>query len=221
MNRLQSNKVLTLGENSCEFSPNSLIVKKDDSEVLSSNHPVNKDIGMVIEVASSNIVDAIQHPPKAPLLSASLITALISTMCAATVAFIYNKIHWHSVIKREAKTKLLESISDVVNELRTDAISYWLKGYSKKSAKSLLEEEMRIKASLNIINSTITIYVSQVPKFKRKQVESKLRSFHDELFDIITGDDFETQTRKQDKGKVSAISTKCVAFRVLLNTIKF
>ncbi|EIV3801641.1 TPA: hypothetical protein QHJ11_000571 [Klebsiella aerogenes] len=221
MNQLPDNKILTLGESSSEFSPDLLIIKTDNSEVLSSNYPVNKDIGTIIEVASSNIVDAIQHPPKAPLVSSSLITALISTICAATAAFIYNKIHWHSVIKREAKTKLLESISDVVNELRTDAISYWLKGYSKKSAKSLLEEEMRIKASLNIINSTITIYVSQVSKFKRKQIESKLRGFHNELFDIITGDDFETQTRKQDKGKVSAISTKCVAFRVLLNTIKF
>ncbi|HGO5343794.1 hypothetical protein [Raoultella planticola] len=220
MNQLPNNTIFILGENSSKFSPNLLIVKTDDSEVLSSNHPV-KDIGAIIEVASSNIVDAIQNPPKAPLVSSSLITALISTTCAATAAFIYNKIHWHSVIKREAKTKLLESISDVVNELRTDAISYWLKGYSKKSAKSLLEEEMRIKASLNIINSTITIYVAQVSKLKRKEIELKLRGFHNELFDIITGDDFETQTRKQDKGKVSAISTKCVAFRVLLNTIKF
>ncbi|WP_163331423.1 hypothetical protein [Klebsiella aerogenes] len=220
MNQLPNNTIFTLGESSSEFSPNLLIVKRDDSGALNSNYPV-KDIGAIIEVASSSIVDAIQNPPKAPLVSSSLITALISTTCAATAAFIYNKIHWHSVIKREAKTKLLESISDVVNELRTDAISYWLKGYSKKSAKSLLEEEMRIKASLNIINSTITIYVSQVSKFKRKEIESKLRGFHNELFDIITGDDFETQTRKQDKSKVSAISTKCVAFRVLLNTIKF
>lgn len=109
----------------------------------------------------------------------------------------------------------------MVNELRSDAISYWLKGYSKKSAKSLLEEEMRIKASLNIINSTITIYVQQESRWKRKDIEAQLRVFHDELFDIITGDDFESQARKQDKAKVSAISTKCVAFRVLLNTIKF
>lgn len=69
----------------------------------------------------------------------------------------------------------------MVNELRSDAISYWLKGYSKKSAKSLLEEEMRIKASLNIINSTITIYVQQESRWKRKDIEAQLRVFHDEL----------------------------------------
>ncbi len=209
-----------MGENSGEFSPNFLIINKDGSEASTGNGSA-KELNSVIEIASTKIVDAIQNPPKAPLVSSSLITALISTVCAATAAFIYNKIHWHSVVKRETKTKLLESISDVVNELRTDAISYWLKGYSKKSAKSLLEEEMRIKASLNIINSTITIYVSQISLLKRKGIESKLRAFHNELYDIITGDDFETQGRKQDKGKVSAISTKCVAFRVLLNTIKF
>ena len=209
-----------MGENSGEFSPNILTINKDGSEASTGNGSA-KELNSVIEIASTKIVDAIQNPPKAPLVSSSLITALISTVCAATAAFIYNKIHWHSVVKRETKTKLLESISDVVNELRTDAISYWLKGYSKKSAKSLLEEEMRIKASLNIINSTITIYVSQISLLKRKGIESKLRAFHNELYDIITGDDFETQGRKQDKGKVSAISTKCVAFRVLLNTIKF
>lgn len=219
MSRQSSNVLFFLGENSDEFSPDSLVVKKDEPQPSVANYAA-KDINTVIEVASSNIVDALQHPPKSPLLSSSLITALISTTCAATAAFIYNKIHWHSVVKRETKTKLLESISDVVNELRTDAISYWLKGYSKKSAKSLLEEEMRIKASLSIINSTITIYISKESWRRKKDVESKLRAFHNELFDIITGDDFETQGRKQDKGKVSAISTKCVSFRVLLNTIK-
>ncbi|MGS4679581.1 hypothetical protein ACKURH_10250 [Enterobacter soli] len=219
MSQLSNKKYYTAGENPDGFSPDFLIVNKKDSELPVAEHTV-KDINAVIETASSNIVDAIKHPPSAPLVSSSLITALISTTCAATAAFIYNKIHWHSVIKRETKAKLLDSISDVVNELRVDAISYWLKGYSKKSAKTLLEEEMRIKASLSIINSTITIYVSQVSRRKRKNIEAKLRAFHDELFDTITGDDFETQVRKQDKGKVSSISTKCVAFRVLLNTIK-
>ncbi|HEI2495089.1 TPA: hypothetical protein SI539_001056 [Escherichia coli] len=220
MSQQSNNPMFILGESSGEFSPSLLFIKKDNEEGLSATHAV-KDINTIIEVASSNIVDAIRHPPETPILSSSLITALISTICAATAAFVYNKVHWRSVVKRETKTKLLESISDVVNELRSDAISYWLKGYSKKSAKSLLEEEMRIKASLNIINSTITIYVQQESRWKRKDIEAQLRVFHDELFDIITGDDFESQARKQDKAKVSAISTKCVAFRVLLNTIKF
>ncbi len=220
MSQQSNNPMFILGEGSGEFSPSLLFIKKDNEEGLSATHAV-KDINTIIEVAGSNIVDAIRHPPETPILSSSLITALISTICAATAAFAYNKVHWRSVVKRETKTKLLESISDVVNELRSDAISYWLKGYSKKSAKSLLEEEMRIKASLNIINSTITIYVQQESRWKRKDIEAQLRVFHDELFDIITGDDFESQARKQDKAKVSAISTKCVAFRVLLNTIKF
>ncbi|MCK7178544.1 hypothetical protein [Enterobacter roggenkampii] len=219
MSQLSNNTLLLMGGNSGEFSPGFLIVNKSDSQLPEASESV-KDVNTVIEIASNNIVNALQHPPKTPLLSTSLITALISTLCAATAAFIYNKIHWHSVIKRETKTKLLDSISDVVSELRVDAISYWLKGYSKKSAKTLLEEEVRIKASLSIINSTITIYASKIPRRKRKDVEERLRAFHDELFDIITGDDFETQARKQDKGKVSSISTKCVAFRVLLNTIK-
>lgn len=219
MSQLSNKTLAILGENSDEFSPDLLMVKKNDPQNFSASHSV-KDINAIIETASSDIVNAIKHPPKAPLVSSSLITALISTICAATAAFIYNKIHWYSVVKRETRTNLLESISDVVNELRTDAISYWLKGYSRKSAKSLLEEEMRIKASLNIINSTITIYASKISRRKKKDIEPKLRAFHDELFDIITGDDFETQGRKQDKGKVSAISTKCVAFRVMLNTIK-
>lgn len=219
MSQLSNNALVILGESSDEFSPDLLMVKENQPLTLPANKTV-KDINTIIETASSDIVRAIENPPKAPLVSSSLITALISTTCAATAAFIYNKIHWHSVVKRETRTKLLESISDVVNELRTDAISYWLKGYSKKAAKSLLEEEMRIKSSLSIINSTITIYASKISKRRRKEIEPKLRAFHDELYDIVTGDDFETQVRKQDKGKVSAISTKCVAFRVMLNTIK-
>ncbi|EKN6225362.1 TPA: hypothetical protein ACPY5Y_004240 [Yersinia enterocolitica] len=216
MSQLSNRKLIISGENLDEFSPELLLVKKDTLQVKHSE----KDINTIIETASSDIAYAIQHPPTAPLVSSSLITALISTGCAATAAFMYNKIHWYSVVKRENKTKLLESISDVVSELRVDAINYWLRGYSKKSAKSLLEEEMRIKASLSIINSTITIYVSTISKRRKKEVEPKLREFHDELFDIITGDEFESQSRKQDKSKVSAISTKCVAFRVMLNTIK-
>ena len=125
MNRLSNNFIFNMSENSGEFSPNFLIINKDGSEASTGNGSA-KELNSVIEIASTKIVDAIQNPPKAPLVSSSLITALISTVCAATAAFIYNKIHWHSVVKRETKTKLLESISDVVNELRTDAISYWL-----------------------------------------------------------------------------------------------
>ncbi|ELY3756176.1 hypothetical protein ACX4ER_000943 [Cronobacter dublinensis] len=220
MNQTTNKTTYYSGENASRFSPEFLMINKQTPlpmQPLSSS----KNINEIIETASSDIVYAIQHPPKTPLVSSSLITALISTACAATAAFIYNKIHWHSVIKRENKTKLLESISDVVSELRVDAINYWLRGYSKKAAKSLLEEEMRIKASLSIINSTIPIYVSKLSSRSQKNIEPKLRAFHDELFDIITGDDFESQNRKQDKSKVALISTKCVAFRVMLSTITF
>lgn len=202
-----------------KFSSSSLFIKGRD-EPLSITMPLSNQISTSIDKASTDIVSALLSPPKAPFLSATLITALLSTLLATSAAFGYNKLHWYSVIKRESRIKIIESITDVVNELREDAITYWLKGYSRKGAKILLEEEMRIKAHLSLINSLVTDYLSLASKRNKEFYTNKLKGFHGELFDSITGGDFESKTRKQSKDKANAISAKCVAFKVFLNTIK-
>ncbi|WP_338570651.1 hypothetical protein VRB37_16860 [Erwinia billingiae] len=178
------------------------------------------DLVAVIEKSSNDIVYSLQHPPKAPLLSATLITALISTLCAATAAFFYNRLHWYFVNKRERRTKIVEALVEIVGELRVDSVSYWLKGYSRKASKDLLNEEMRIKSSLQIMNSSIDDYIERVPVWGRGKIEVSMKSYHDELYDVITGDDFESQGRKVDKAKAAQISNKCAAFKVYMNSLK-
>lgn len=212
------------GSNNGVFNSNELLtISSENIKPASLDFPrgdQGSDLVAIIEKSSNDIVYSLQHPPKAPLLSATLITALISTFCAATAAFFYNRLHWYFVNKRERRTKIVEAMVEIVGELRVDSVSYWLKGYSKKASKDLLNEEMRIKSSLQIINSSIEDYIERVPRWGRAKIEGSMKSYHDELYDVITGDDFESQGRKVDKAKAAQISNKCAAFRVYMNSLK-
>ncbi|MFP1827480.1 hypothetical protein [Lonsdalea quercina] len=185
---------------------------------IEKNHSSN--IALVIEKSSDKIAYALQHPPEAQILPVSLITAIISTFFAATASFVYNWLHWRMVNKKDRCLKVVESLVEIVAELRSDSVNYWLKNYSHRESKDVFDEEMRIKSSLKIINSSIDDYLSRVPKRDRKKIESPIRSYHNELFDIITGGDFESQERKVDKAKAAQISNKCVSFRVYMSSLK-
>lgn len=201
----------------------SSLLSKNSGLHLDSENIASNDYNELIEViksSSGELSYAIQHPPKSPLLSATLITALISTLCAATAAFFYNRLHWHFVNKRERRLKIAETLIELVAELRLDSVNYWMKNYSRKGAKDLFNEEMRIKSNLQVIDSSIEDYIQSLKKSERQSIEPKLKAFHGELYDIITGDDFESQARRTDRPKVMKISNKCVLFRVYMNSLK-
>ncbi|MDK1705311.1 hypothetical protein OSR40_016360 [Serratia rubidaea] len=172
------------------------------------------DISTVIEKDSNVITNEIPHSTPASSGSTPVTVALLTVACSTTAAFIYNKLHWWSVTSRESRIKTAESIIDILLVLEEISVDYWIKNYSKKNADDNTKCEIKIKSCLNLINTLIPSLVSKIPRRKRGYYKKLFRDYHEDLFDLITGDDFESSSRKSNLIKADKISNRCLKFRV-------
>lgn len=199
------------------------IIVNSQSDGVDTGVPVksfeNSNVTHTLQVASDNIVYALSHP-KAPSFSASsLLIPIITGIVVSSAAFLYNKWHWCSVKNREIKIKTADALIEIVTDLDEVAVDYWMRNYSKKLSRDNTKAEIKMKSQLGLVNTLIPSLVKYAPYRKRRETEISFRKFHDELFDLITGDDFETSSRKSNPSKASQISNKCLKFRVALITI--
>ncbi|HGM5168667.1 TPA: hypothetical protein ACKPZB_005102 [Serratia marcescens] len=176
-------------------------------------------IANAIEVSSENITNAISHPASTPFLSTSLFVALLTVACSSTAAFIYNKLHWRAVTARESRIKTAESIIELLIILDEISVDYWVKNYSKRYSRDNTKCEIKIKSCLMLINTLIPSLISKVARRKKDSYKVTLERYHEELFDLITGDDFESTSRKSNLTKAAKISNRCLQFRVELVNI--
>ncbi|CAI1056738.1 Uncharacterised protein [Serratia quinivorans] len=174
------------------------------------------NIAMAIENSSKNITYAISHPASTPFVSTSLYIALLTAICSTTAAFIYNKLHWKAVTARESRIKAAESIIELLIVLDEIAVDYWIKNYSKRYSRDNTKCEIKIKSCLMLINTLIPSLVLKINKGEQLFYKNKFEGYHEELFDLITGDDFETTSRKSNLTKAAKISNRCLQFRVEL-----
>lgn len=179
----------------------------------------NAEINATILKASDRIYDAISHPHPAPLSQLAIVIPVLTGLVVASAAFIYNKIHWASVKKRERKIKKAETIIELVTTLDELAVDYWVRNYAKKLSRDNTKCEIKIKSHLGLINTLIPSLCEDVGFRQRKKTKINLIGYHSELYDIITGDDFESTSRKSDVTKASKIANKCLKLRVELVNI--
>lgn len=79
-------------------------------------------------------------------------------------------------------------------------MGYWIEEHNKDD----VENEIYIKSKIRLL----TKYVKKIDK-KQASKEDVLNDFASNLYDLVTGDDFESQNRKASKRKASLISYAC------------
>lgn len=133
-------------------------------------------------------------------LSIKLYIPLISALVGAFSAFIFNRFHWQWTEKKKKETDLFYKISAIISELETLAIEYWTKDRSDSDEKS----EVSIKSKMRLIQK----YIRAI-NVRDKSIENELNQFASDIFDLVTGDDFESKRRRASKAKAISISYKC------------
>lgn len=206
-----------------DFQPSFLFMNHSGTQVtLIKSSDINelKDVTIAntIESASEKIAYTISHPKTNPLFSSALLIPIITGLVGASAAFIYNKIHWYSVRKRDEKLKKVDALIEIVISLEEVSVDYWMKNYAKKLSKDNKKAEIKIKSCLSLINTLIQDIIDKEPKRKREILSKQFMEPHDELYDLITGDDFESTSRKSNPSKSDQISSKCLKYRVALTT---
>lgn len=121
------------------------------------------------------------------------ISAIISATVGAFSASAFNYFHWKMVEKKHKESEYLAILSKVIAELEDLSLEYWIKDANDEDSKN----EAYLKSKLWFLQ-----------KYTRLKKDKELNDFVSEMYDLITGGDFETKNRKASNAKAIKISKK-------------
>lgn len=128
-----------------------------------------------------------------------LILPVVSVVIGVLLGFISNRVHWKLSEKDKNQRDLLEKLSELIDDIEEITVEYWTKDSNDDDNK----REVYIKSKLRFLEKFIRI------KIKDGKLKTELNDFISDVYDLATGDDFESKNRKASKPKAISISYKC------------
>lgn len=125
---------------------------------------------------------------------------IISVIMGALLGYFFNRFHWSWTDKKKKETDSFTKLSTLISELETLSVEYWTKDHDENDEKN----EVYIKSKIRLL----TKYVRFIDT-KHELIKKELDDFLSDLFDLVTGDDFESKNRKASKQKAINISYRC------------
>lgn len=145
---------------------------------------------------------------------------IFSGFVGALTAYLFNLFHWQTTEKIRKREAICQSISHNIENLEDISLKYWLAQPSQDDHLSFVELkqlEILLKSRLRTQVShtkNLKLHIGNSKKFK-KRIET-LESLNGRLFDIATGDDFESKIRTSRPSKCNRISTICTEIKFAL-----
>ncbi|WP_287017398.1 hypothetical protein [Cycloclasticus sp.] len=138
---------------------------------------------------------------------------LFVVFVGALSAYLFNYFHWKMVSKKNKLLGLCTAFTILINELERVSVLYWLTPYQRASQREAHTLEIQIKSNRQLISRYIKSISLQLSGKQYDPVKKKLNDFDQEMFDLITGDGFESQSREISKSKAAQISKRCVSIK--------
>lgn len=139
-------------------------------------------------------------------------------------AFVFNFLYWKVKEKKERLRAAINEAKDALLDFEENAVEYWSHDYNPKDAKTNTVQEAKIKANHSLLLSTYTnrifpLLTSVQVKNENANLKKSIQSEIENLFDIATGGDFESSSRKASKKNVADIIRRCTRIRTRLANI--
>jgi hypothetical protein len=138
-----------------------------------------------------------------------LISAFVGACLGSFLAFLFNRLNWRLTEREKQEKESFSKLSILIDELEKLSVEYWIKDYDKDDEKN----EVYIKSKHRLLER----YIREI-NTKDESIKKDLENFASNIFDIITGDDFESKKRKSTKSKAISISNKCADINLKINT---
>lgn len=145
---------------------------------------------------------------------------ILSALAGALAAYLFTVYHTKSNREAENFSSVIDGLKENLKELETNAVAYWLESSTKPKSSKEIGLELKIKGLLAVIRRMSK--VAQKPLKKRGLVNlaDALEIFHDEMFDKITGGDFESTSREKSEEIASNISSECSNMIARISSLK-
>lgn len=180
-------------------------------DIFSFPH-VNHDCQAIRDVIKENILANEHLHSSIELLNSVLILQsnntsalkafipIISVIIGALIGFFLNHVHWKRTEKEKKKTNSFTKIFTLISELESLSVEYWTKDTCEDDEKT----EVYIKSKIRLL----TKYVKSIDA-SQEAIKKELDYFTSDIFDLVTGDEFESKGRKASKNKAISISYRC------------
>lgn len=163
--------------------------------IIKDNILANEHLHSSIELLNSTLVSQSNNTSD---LKAFL--PIISVIIGALIGFFLNQVHWKRTEKEKRKTNSFTKIFTLISELESLSVEYWTKDTCEDDEKT----EVYIKSKIRLL----TNYVKSVDA-TQVAIKKELDNFTSDIFDLVTGDEFESKGRKASKSKAISISYRC------------
>lgn len=127
----------------------------------------------------------------------------------ALSAYFFNYFHWNMVSKKNKVSELSTELSSLISELESVAVNYWLTPYCEESKEKSLAAEIAIKSKRHLASRYIRLVASELKAKKYASINRDLDDFDRDIFDLVTGDHFESHSRNISPVRASKIAKKC------------
>jgi len=208
------------------------------SEVLSTDQVLNnnQDFSEAIVSSSSNISQSIRglesvitsasESLKTTMLSVNdgmtwdtFVFAIAVAFIGALSAFLFNYFHWVVVREKEYVSGIGGDLLELIEKIELLSLKYWVSDASNMNAGERHVSEVLMKSLLRQINSHIDLFLDVLKKDVCSKEKEGFSVFRSDIYDLVTGNGFESVERKASKSTASKISTKCSKIRIKISRI--
>lgn len=197
-------------EPKAELQPDATIVEKLASSVENLSNSL-----IQIESLLSKLVPE----ENAITLNAGLYGVFV-VLVGALSAYLFNYFHWRMESKKSELSVLVDALTSLVNELERASISYWLTSYQDSSEQKNHALAIQIKSNRHLSSTYIKLISSQLNTKQHDSVKKDLECFNQKMFELLTGDSFETRDRMMSKSRATKISVHCVRIKAAIITLR-
>ena len=149
----------------------------------------------------------------------------VAIICSAFIGFF--AAWYNSLITRQSQEISLQinEICKALDQLKSDAIQYWLDKNSSKNGEILIISlshgiSLQLTYLMNSLNAYTTPWWKLCSRMDKKN-KSELSRMHMDLHNLITGDDFGVTERKMNEPeKCRRISTNIDRFKFYIRTYR-
>ncbi|HBM3155533.1 hypothetical protein [Klebsiella quasipneumoniae] len=167
----------------------------------------------VISGGLSSVAQAINNSG-----SSTLSDGVILALTGALSAFAFNLIQKLLDARSVRLTKSGDAMLLLIKEFEEITVRYWVRGHdsSKNDAESNIYDQINIKAMLMTLDKNVNLMLENLPFKNKSHNIQKLSAFSSDVYDLASGDDFESAIRPPNKGKAFAISKKCSEAKAII-----
>lgn len=181
---------------------------------LYQNSPADKvEFIHVISGGFSSVAQAINDSGNSTLSDGAILA-----LAGAFSAFAFNLIQKLLDAKSVRLTKSGDAMLLLIKEFEEITVRYWVRGHdsSNDDAESNTYDQINIKAMLMTLDKNVNLMLENLPFKNKAYNKQKLSAFSSDVYDLASGDDFESAIRPANKGKAFAISKKCSEAKAII-----